>query len=90
MKSNKEKWLERNKDNINFLTDGKQPLSYFPLKHYSKKRLLRKEFSDLTPLEMLVYSAYQVNTLREIANILKKSHIYIRKVYKRAYKKRHP
>ena len=68
------------------LKDGFQ-IKKTPIKYQTKKEYLRYIFNEMTPLEKVVYMAYQVNTLKEIAKILKKSHIYIRNIYLRANEK---
>jgi len=85
----KDKWLKRQRGKIDFLIDNKNGFQYNALKNYTKKQRLRGFFSKLTPLEMLIYCAYQVNTLREIAKYLKKSHVTISRIYKKAYRKLH-
>jgi hypothetical protein len=52
-----------------------------------KKCYLRENYKDLTPEELLVFLAYQVYSLREIAKVLKKSHTFISRIYIRAYAK---
>ena len=56
-------------------------------KKYTTLHSLSEDFRFLTPLERLVYAAKKVNNLREIARILKKSHVYVSKVYERACRK---
>jgi len=52
-----------------------------------KKQYLRERYNKLTPEELLVFLAYQVYSLREIAKVLKKSHTCINNTYSRAYEK---
>lgn len=56
-------------------------------RYRTKRGHLRAIFKNLTPLEMIVYAASKVSSLREIAGILKRSYTSIRKIYKRAKSK---
>jgi len=58
-----------------------------PKKYNTLKDNIRYDFSSLTPVERLVYAAYQINTLREIATTLRKHHEVVRRIYKRACRK---
>ena len=55
-----------------------------PAKYQTERDDLRQSFKKLTPIERIVYSAYQIRTLREIAKILRKSKDTIRRIYLRA------
>lgn len=57
-------------------------------KRYQKSALsLRDELTQLTPLESVIYCAAKVNGLRRVARALKRSHEYVRQVYKNACRK---
>jgi DNA-directed RNA polymerase sigma subunit (sigma70/sigma32) len=58
-----------------------------PKKFYSQKFDVSAAFSDLSPTEKVVFSSYQIATLREIAQTLNMSHSGIRSIYIRAYNK---
>jgi hypothetical protein len=60
-----------------------------PIKYTTRKSYWHDCFKKLTPLEAIVYIAYQVYSLREIAKIIKKSHTAISQIYSRAYDKLH-
>jgi len=61
-----------------------------PQKYTTLKDSVRNSFNKLSPIERLIYAAYQINTLREIGTVLKKSHETVRRIYKRAYRKLYP
>ena len=55
-----------------------------PHKYSTHKENLKYSLNKLTPLERLVYAAYHVSTLREIAHLLRRSHSGIKAIYIRA------
>lgn len=55
-----------------------------PVKYNTPREQIKDTLKKLTPIERMVYCTYNINTIREISSLLKRSYSGIKSIYIRA------